>query len=204
MEKRENKVFVLPCNEKDDIVGRASVISLASVLRSLRIPVGPDRVIHDPKYRNSQAVASFLQLQHSVKVALWIITGRFALEGDMAKKMMEWYELSSSDHHTETIIVFLDCGAEISRCIPQFLQDVGSVYFISSNCLSIHENRAFANLHTTLHRMLQEQAVLRICHQYHMINPHCELLSIQCVYPIVMILLHICPIQVPHQPVMVV
>ena len=171
MEKRQSKVFVLPCNEKNDIVGRASIISLAGELSRLRIPVCPDGVMHDPKHRNSQAVATFLQLQHSVKVALWIITRRFTLEGDMAKKMTEWYELSSSNH-TETIVVFLDCEAETSRYVPQFLQDVGNVYFISSNCLRIHENRAFANLHSTLHRILQEQNCWN-----HMINPaYCELL----------------------------
>ena len=154
MEKHQ--VFILPCNENDDIVGRASIISLAGVLKSLRIPVYPDGVIHDPKHRNSQAVASYLQLQHSVKVALWIITRRFALEGEMAKKMAEWYELSSSDH-TETIVVFLDCGAETSGYVPEFLRDVGNLYFISSNCLCIHENRAFANLHATLHRILHRR-----------------------------------------------
>ena len=176
MARHGNKVFVLPCNEKDDIVGRASIVSLAGGLKTLHIPLYPEQLIYDPKYGNSNAVASFLQPQLSVKAALWIITGCFVL-GDMAKKMMEWHVLVNNKHGTETITVFLDCKEEVRRCVPDFLQDVANVYFISSNCMDIqHENRAFANLHSTLSRILQDQNSCTNSYQHPMINPYCKLL----------------------------
>ena len=75
MSKRQ--VFVLPLNEETDIAGRASIISLASTLEAnLHIPRHPvDQIYSDPSYRNSQALASFIQ-HHSVKdyrICLWII-----------------------------------------------------------------------------------------------------------------------------------
>ena len=173
MARHTNKVFTLPCYDKDDIVGRASIISFASRLKTLHVPLYPDQLMHDPKYGNSNAVASLIQLQPSVRVAaLWIITECFVL-GDKAKHMTEWHDLVNITHRTETIIVFLDCKEEVLRCAPQLLRDFSNVYFISSNCMGLqHENRSFANLHSTL---LHYQNSCN-CHQRPMTHPSCKLL----------------------------
>jgi len=157
MEELKSKVFILPCNRHDDIVGRGAIISLASVLKNLRIPIQPDQLIHDPGFRNSYAVASLLQHNEvdgyrDFRVVMWIITKRFALEEDMDTKMMEWHQLSSNDH-TQTIKVFLDCS-EMAEYIQPSLHNANDTYFISSDRLNV-ENTAFANLHNTLHQILR-------------------------------------------------
>ena len=165
----ESKVFMLPCNGESDIAGRAAIISLASVLIGLRIPVHPDQLIHDPRFKNSHALATFLQ--HSVtgyRAALWIITKSFALK-DLAMKIVDWYKMSS---HTELITVFLDCE-EINGCISKLLQELdvsNHVHFISSHKLNVGESKAFANLHDTLYRILHVQEQASCSHQC--INPY--------------------------------
>ena len=166
----ESKVFMLPCNEESDIAGRAAIISLASVLIGLRIPVHPDQLIHDPRFKNSHALATFLQ--HSVtgyRAALWIITKSFALKEDLAMKIVDWYKMSS---HTELITVFLDCE-EINGCISKLLQELdvsNHVHFISSHKLNVGESKAFANLHDTLYQILHVQEQASCSHQC--INPY--------------------------------
>ena len=150
MDASEDKLCTLPCNGKDDVVGRATIISVASVLLSLQIPIYPEQLFYDPKYRNSQAVASFLQKRY--KVVLWMITKEFASAKDMTTQMAEWYQLSSSNCHAQVITVFLDCN-EIAERIPQCLLEAGNTHFISSKCLSV-QNKAFADLHDTLHQIL--------------------------------------------------
>ena len=158
----KNQAFFLPFNEEVDIVGRATIISFARTLTNLRIPLHPaDLIYSDPSYRNSKALASFMhQEQHSVKghrIALWIITRRFASE-DHAMKLAEWYQLSSiTGPDTKLITVFLD-SEEIDGWISKLAQEASiNTYFISSSNLKVSKSGQFANLCDTLHRILWVQ-----------------------------------------------
>ena len=172
----ENQVFVLPLNEETDIAGRAGIISLASTLEAnLRVPLHPvDRIYSDPSYRNSQALASFIQY-HSVndyRICLWIITRHFTSQGQ-AMKMTNWYELAGSiiGPNTKLITVFLDSpGEEINGWISKLVQEASiNTYYISSNNLKVSENREFANLSNTLYQILYRnvQEPPNCIHQYH-------------------------------------
>ena len=180
----ENKVFVLPLNKETDIAGRAAIISLASTLANNRIPLHPvDRIYCDPSYRNSQALASFIQ-HRSVKdcrIALWIITRHFTSE-DQAMKMADWYELAASNigPNTKSITVFLDSGEEINERISKLVQEASIKYFvISSNNLKVSENKEFANLSNTLYQILYPRDVQEppnCIYQYHQYL-HCKFIT---------------------------